>query len=128
MTVDDYDGIVQAAALYIEGASRGDATKLRAVFHPDARMFGHLNGARVDIPIAELIELSEKAPLDSEGTYCGRVAQVEQVGDAAVATVVEEGCWGSVSFVDYLSMARIDGTWKIVNKTFAHTGGVPPSF
>jgi len=40
--------------------------------------------------------------------------------------VVEEGYWGTVSFVDYLSLAKIDGTWKIVNKLFAHTGGEPP--
>jgi len=32
-----------------------------------------------------------------------------------------------VSFVDFLSLARIDGTWKIVCKTFAHTGGKMPS-
>jgi hypothetical protein len=25
-----------------------------------------------------------------------------------------------------LSLARFDGTWKIVNKLFAHTGGEPP--
>jgi hypothetical protein len=35
---------------------------------------------------------------------------------------------GNVSFVDFMSLARIDGAWKIVNKTFAHTGGEPPSF
>jgi hypothetical protein len=29
--------------------------------------------------------------------------------------------------VDYFSLARIDGVWKIVNKTYAHTGGEPPS-
>jgi hypothetical protein len=48
------------------------------------------------------------------------------VGDAAVATLAEEGCWGQVSFVDFFSLARFDSTWKIVNKTFAHTGGEMP--
>jgi len=126
--IDDYDGIARAVACYIEGASRGDAAKLHGVFHADARMFGQLAGARVDIPIGELIELSVKAPLDSDGRYRGRLTQVVQTGDAAVATIVEDGCWGTVSFVDFLSLARIDGTWKIVNKTFAHTGGTPPAF
>ena len=44
----------------------------------------------------------------------------------ATAAVAEEGYWGTVSFIDYLSLARIDGTWKIVCKLFAHTGGEPP--
>ena len=51
---------------------------------------------------------------------------MHQTDDAAVATVAEEGYWGTVSFVDYLSLARIDGIWKIVSKLFAHTGGEPP--
>jgi hypothetical protein len=49
------------------------------------------------------------------------------MGDAAVAVVSEDRCWGSVSFVDILSLSRIAGDWKIVNKTFAHTGGTMPA-
>jgi hypothetical protein len=52
---------------------------------------------------------------------------VNQTGDAAVATVAEEGYWGSVSFIDYFLLARIDGAWTIVCKLFAHTGGEPPA-
>jgi hypothetical protein len=33
---------------------------------------------------------------------------------------------GNCLFVDIFSLARIDGTWKIVNKTFVHTGGEQP--
>jgi hypothetical protein len=29
--------------------------------------------------------------------------------------------------VDFFSLARTDVTWKIVNKTFVHTGGEPPA-
>ncbi len=45
-----------------------------------------------------------------------------------MAVVAEEGYWGSVSFIDYFQLAQIDGTWKIVSKLFAHTGGEPPAF
>ena len=45
---------------------------------------------------------------------------------SAGATVAEENYWGTVSFIDYLLLARIEGTWKIVCKLFAHTGGEPP--
>ncbi len=43
-----------------------------------------------------------------------------------IVTIEEHGFWGVLSFVDYFSLARIDGSWKIVNKTFAHTGGSLP--
>jgi hypothetical protein len=49
-----------------------------------------------------------------------------QAGDAAFAVLEEEGFWGTVSFRDFFTLARIDGAWTIVNKTFAHTGGEPP--
>jgi hypothetical protein len=56
-----------------------------------------------------------------------------QVGNVATATAAEEGYWGSVSFVDFFCLRRIDGTWMIVDKTFAHVGGgasrvAPPRF
>jgi hypothetical protein len=124
--IDDYDAIARTVQLYIDGAAKGDASKLREAFHSDARMFGALGGQRVDIPIAALIDLSVEHPLDSDGSYRGRIGSITQVGDAALATIAEDGCWGGVSFVDFMSLARIDGVWKIVNKTFAHTGGKPP--
>jgi Putative lumazine-binding len=52
---------------------------------------------------------------------------VQQAGDVAVVTVAEEGYWGTVSFVDLLSLARIDNRWRIVTKLFTHTGGEPPN-
>ena len=123
--VSDYDAICRVAQLCTEGEAKGDVAKLREAFHADARMFGSLAGTRYDVPIAELFALAESAPADT-GNYRSRVLSVQQTGDAAVAVVAEEGYWGSVSFIDYLQLARIDGTWKIICKLFAHTGGEPP--
>lgn len=89
-------------------------------------MFGSLGGQRIDMPIGEMISMSDGKPADVDGSYEARVIAINQVGDAATATIEEEGFWGGVSFTDFFTLARIDGDWKIVNKTFAHTGGAPP--
>jgi hypothetical protein len=123
--VGDYDAIWRVVQLCTDGEAKGDVAKLQEAFHADARMFGSLAGTRYDVPISELFELAESAPADT-GTYRSRVLSVQQTGDAAVAVVAEEGYWGSVSFVDYFLLARIDGVWKIVCKLFAHTDGEPP--
>jgi hypothetical protein len=123
--VDEYDAIRGTVQLCLDGEATGDVDKLRAAFHPDARMFGSLAGERYDVPIQELFDLAASAPADT-GRYRSRILAVQQTGDAAFATVVEEGYWGTVSFVDYLSLAKIGGAWKIVSKLFAHTGGEPP--
>ena len=124
--VEDFDEISQVMKTLLEGESAGDVEKLRSVFHPHARMFGQAEGQRYDLPISEYFEFAASAPANSEGNYRARVLSVQQTGDAAIVVAVEENCWGSVSFIDYFSLSRIAGDWKIVNKTFAHTGGKMP--
>jgi hypothetical protein len=124
--IDDYEAISAVLQLYMDGTARGDAKKLTQAFHPDSRMFGSLGGTRHDVPIQTLIDMTSQGPADTAGRYRGRILSLTQVGDAAVATVAEDGFWGSVSFIDFFSLAKVDGRWVIVNKLFAHTGGEPP--
>jgi hypothetical protein len=122
----DYDAIGAAVQLYVDGSRRGDAGTLKQAFHADARMFGSLGGTRYDVPIQALFDMADGAPADT-GSYRARIVSVQQTGDAAVAVLAEDGFWGSVSFIDYFLLAKIDGSWKIVSKLFAHTGGEPPA-
>jgi len=126
-TAQQTDQITRTVDLYVQGVREGDASKLREAFHPDARMWGSLAGRRVDIPIAEMIGMFDGKPADVAGSYQAEVTSVEQTDDAASAVLVEDGFWGTVSFIDFFSLALIDGDWKIVNKTFVHTGGEPPA-
>jgi|1185.fasta_scaffold227754_2 hypothetical protein len=126
--IDDHDAIRAVVQLCLDGEAQGDVGKLRQAFHPDARMFGDLAGTRYDVPIQTLFDLAAEGPADDgSGGYRSRILTVDRLGDVATATAAEEGYWGAVSFVDFFTLCRIDGTWKIVNKTFAHTGGVPPA-
>jgi Putative lumazine-binding len=121
----DYDAICQVVQLFVDGEMTGDVAKLQAACHADGRLFGSLAGQRLDLTLTEYIALAAKEPA---GAFQSRILSVLQTGDAAVAVLADDGCWGSVSFLDYLSLSRIDGKWKIVNKLFAHTGGEPPAF
>ena len=123
--VSDYDAISRVLELCTEGEAKGDVAKLKEAFHADAHMFGSLAGERFDVPIEELFKLAESDPADT-GNYRSRVLSVQQTGDAAVGVVAEENYWGTVSFIDYFLLARMEGSWKIVCKLFAQTGGEPP--
>jgi hypothetical protein len=126
-TAQETDQITRTINLYIEGIRDGDAAKLREAFHPDSRMWGSMMGQRYDEPIAEMIAMVDGKPGDVGGSYHAHITSIEQNDDVASAVLAEEGFWGTISFVDFFALARIDGTWKIVNKTFAHTGGEPPA-
>ena len=119
--------ITQTVDLYVEGMRNGDGAMLREAFHAQAWMFGSLGGTRYDEPIGELITMVDGHSVDVDGSYQARVVSIQQAGDAAFAVVEEDGCWGTVSFTDFFTLAQIDGRWVIVNKTFAHTGGEPPA-
>lgn len=124
--VDDYDAVRAIVQLCLDGEATGDVGKLEQAFHPSAWMFGDLAGTRYDVPIQTLFDMSAESPADT-GCYRSRILSITCHGDVATATVVEDGYWGTVSFLDLLSLCRIGGTWKIVNKTFAHLGGDPPA-
>jgi hypothetical protein len=126
MMVDDYDGIRNVVQLCLDGEAKGDVARLQEAFHKDAWMFGELAGTRYDVPIQTLFDMAAEAPADT-GNYQSRILSITHLGDVATATVAEEGYWGTVSFVDFFSLCRIEGTWKIVNKTIAHVGGEPPA-
>ncbi|HEY6759104.1 MAG TPA: nuclear transport factor 2 family protein [Baekduia sp.] len=83
------------------------------------------HGQRDDEPISELIAEVDGEPVDVDGSFHAQVTSIEQTDDTASVTLSEEGLWGTVSFVDFFSLARIDGTWKIVNKTYVHAPGDP---
>jgi len=127
VSAPEHTAINEVVQLYIDGSRTGDADKLRQAFHPDARMYGSIAGQRFDLPIEEFIGLASSQPADVDGTYEARIVAVEQIGDAATAAIEETGFWGTLSFTDFFSLSRLDGEWKIVNKTFAHTAGEPPA-
>ena len=57
-------------------------------------------------------------------SYEARVRTIDVTGDAGVA-VLEETDYFGCDFVDYFTLVRTDGAWKITSKTYAHTGGSP---
>lgn len=126
-TATEREAITATLQLYLDGAADGDVDKLKQAFHEDAWMFGQMGGQRLDMPIAKFFELAASQPLRTDDNFKSEIVSVNADGDVADAVVTEDGAWGSVSFTDHFTLANVDGAWKIVNKTFAHTGGEPPS-
>ena len=60
------------------------------------------------------------------GNLVSRTISVHQDGDSATVVVEEDNYWGALSFTDTFQLNRISGVWKIVCKSFIHTGGSLP--
>jgi hypothetical protein len=124
--IKDYEDVRGLIQLYIDG-SNGDTAKLERAFHPEARMAGHIDDLIHDNePISDFITLIGSSPGLAGPGYQAYVRTIDLSGDAGVAVLVESDYYGC-DFVDYFSVARSNGRWRITNKTYAHTGGTPPS-
>ena len=105
----------------VEHYFRAHATGLgehhRKVFHPDARLFAVRDGKYWTLSSEDYIARSPGKPAADEAERKRAVEMVDIAGNAAVAKVVLD--YPDVKFTDYMSLLKIDGEWKIVNKTFS---------
>lgn len=113
----DEEAAVRAAVEhYLIAHATGDGAHHEMVFHPEAKLFWVRDGALNTRTSAEYIAGSPGKPADDEEQRRREIRMVDVTGDAAVAKVVLD--YPNALFTDYMSLLKIDGEWRIVNKTF----------
>ena len=117
---DDYDAIVRVVRLYVDAFNKNDIAMLREAFHEDAWIFFiDPQGKLHKHLISESFEKWASPP--SEGVV-GRIVSVTQVGDAASVQLSFDYESGRTDgWIDFHNLLRIDGVWKITNKTATHS-------
>lgn len=106
----------QAIEHYFRGHATGQGEHFRKVFHPEAKLFAVREGKFWQLTSEQYIARAPgKAPAD-EAQRKRSVESVDVSGNAAIAKVVLD--YPEVKFTDYMSLLKIDGEWKIINKTF----------
>jgi len=110
----DLEAVEEVAGLYLEGARAGDPELMRQAFHESARLQGVRDGRYRELPIADYIAGTK--PSEGRAGMKSRVLSVDCAGTAALVKVEED--FGTVVYVDYLSLLKIDGRWWIVNKSY----------
>ena len=121
-TVHDTDlgAIERLLGCYFDGLYDGDAALLAEAFHPMAHLYSvDSDGNAVDLPLAGWLERVQQRPsARSQGdARDDRIVLVDQSGpNTAFAKV---NCQLPPRyFTDYLTLARIEGAWRIVAKAF----------
>jgi len=105
---------------YFEGMYLSDTKRLERAFHANARIAGHDEGTLIDNPIDKFIAFVGRVtpPSDEGEPFEMEIISVDIQGAAAAVKVKD--LYKGLRFTDYLSLLKIDGTWKIVSKTFSH--------
>ncbi len=106
----------QAIEHYFRGHATGQGEHFRKVFHPDSKLYAVRDGKYWQLTSEEYIARAPGKPADDEAQRKRSIEAIYISGNAAVAKVVLD--YPQVKFTDYMSLLKIDGQWRIVNKTF----------
>ncbi len=101
---------------YIKGQATGNPEFIRLAFHKDARIMAFRDGKLLNLSAEEFAGRFNGKAAEDEAKRVRKIESLEISGNAAVGKIVLD--YPTVKFVDYMSLLKIDGEWKIVNKTF----------
>ncbi len=101
---------------YLKGHATGDGDYIRKAFHTEARVFSFSDGKLNQMTSAEFAARFTGKPATDEAQRKRWIESVKITGDAGFGVIVLD--YPTVKFTDYMSLLKIDGEWKIINKTF----------
>lgn len=112
----DKDGVRVPLENYIKGHETGDAEFMRKAFHTEGNLIFIRDGKFTTRSFADYIAGMSGKPAADESKRRRSIESIDVAGNAAAARIVLD--YPTVTFIDYLTLLKIDGEWKIVNKTF----------
>ena len=101
---------------YLKGHATGDPEFMRKAFHTEGNMTFVRDGKYTTRTFAEYIAGMSGKPAADEAQRKRWVESVEVAGNAGIGTIILDYPQGR--FVDYMTLLKIDGEWRIVNKSF----------
>jgi hypothetical protein len=106
----------QTVETYLHGLKFNDVASFKKAFLPDAKLFF----VKKDGSLGQLTQeqwykgFEVSAGKEEQGTL--KIVAVDRTGTAASVKVQED--YPTSSYTDYVSLLKLNGEWKIVNKIF----------
>lgn len=112
----DEAGARAAVEHYLAGHATGNPAEFSAAFHEKAKLYWNREGQLAERTSAEYIAGASGKPADDEAQRKRQIVSLDVTGNVGMAKVVLD--YPAVKFTDYLSLLRVDGEWRIINKIF----------
>ena len=101
---------------YLQAQATGNGDFIRKAFHADARIMAFRDGKMTNLSVEEFAGRFNGKAAEDEMKRKRTIESIDISGNAAIAKVVLD--YPTVKFTDYMSLLKINGEWKIVNKSF----------
>lgn len=105
--------VEKAVNYYLEGSLLGDPQIIGKAFHPDATVQGIRNGKH---DVYDMKTFLGFFSTEKPGKHTTHIISVDI--EESAASVRAEWDMGTWKYVDYLSLLKNNGEWKIVTKIF----------
>jgi hypothetical protein len=119
----DDAGVRAALTHYLQGHATGDASHMRKAFLPTAHIEGLRDGKFVSMTVDEYCSRFPGKPAADEASRRRTIDTVDITGTAAMARVTL--AHGQTTLRDYFVLLKVDGEWRIANKTFSTVPSQP---
>lgn len=114
-----FNDVKAALSDYFDGIYDGSEDKLRSAFHPSAHIYAATDGALIDYSLDAFVD--RVTSRDRSGAEnpprTDKIVSVDFAGATSALAKVELSIPG-IDFVDFLSLMKIDGRWRIIAKTY----------
>ncbi len=114
----DKEAITKTAQVYVDALNNRDPEGIKKAFHSVAVLYAAGRNGLDDFPRWRWVEMMEKNPAKPADwvPYTSKITVLDIADTTAVARVDLDH--PTHTFTDYLSMVKLDGEWKIVNKIY----------
>lgn len=104
---------------YFDGLHHSDTSRLRTVFHPDAIYACATEGKLLKLSMSEYFPIVDKrpSPASRNDARTDRILEIQFAGPVTAFARVECSI-APKSFVDFLTLIKLDDRWQIISKIF----------
>lgn len=113
---DEKEAVKVPLENYIKAHATGDPEFAKKAFHTEGNLIWIREGKYTTRSFAEFIAGFNGKPAADEAKRKRAIESIDIAGNAAIARIVLD--YPNVKFVDYMTLLKINGEWKIVNKSF----------
>ncbi|MEN2283965.1 nuclear transport factor 2 family protein [Algoriphagus sp. SE2] len=114
---NDRQLISETVQLYFDGMMQRDKAKLEKAFIPEARLIGYRGENFTLTNFDTWAEATSKGEARNPESYKNEIVSIRVQGNAA--SVETELYWPGIYYYDFLTLMKIEGSWKIVNKSWS---------
>lgn len=101
---------------YLKGHETGSPEYMKKAFHTEGHLMFIRDGKYTTRSFSDYVAGMSGKPAADEAMRKRWIESIDVSGDAATGKIILD--YPTARFVDYMSLLKIDGEWRIVNKSF----------